>query len=356
MNWRGILSTVVIAAVVFSSCNKDEEPQQEDFDKGALLVNLSGNIILPSLNQFSSELNDLNDEVAQLSQSTSAQDFQNVRNLWKSAYITWQTVKIFDFGPIRNNGFKGAIGTYPVDTTDINANISSGSYSLVTASNADAVGLPSLDYLLYRVGALDSIQSNANCRTYIQNVVDKMVNETNTVVNGWSTYESTFNASTGTSSTSGFSLFINEFNRDYELAKTAKVGIPLGKQSLDIQMPEYIEARYSGISFDLLQENIIALQKVYNGYSFDGSSSGMSCDDYLLHLERSNLDNTINTNFIQIINKVEGFTNSFEVAMETNTSECDELYLMLQQQVVNIKTDMTSAFGVLITYQDNDGD
>lgn len=356
MNWRAILSTVVVVSLVFSSCNKDDEPQQEDFDKGAMLVNLSGNIILPAINQFGIELNDLNDEVAQLSQNTSAQDLEDIRNLWKSTYLTWQTVKIFDFGPIRDNGFKGATGTYPVDTTDINANISSGSYSLVTAANADAIGLPSLDYLLYRVGALDSIQSNPICRTYIQDVVEKMVNETNTVISGWGTYESTFNASTGTSSTSGFSLFINEFNRDYELAKTAKVGIPLGKQSLDIQMPEYIEARYSGFSFDLLRASIVALQKVYNGYSFNGSSSGISCDDYLLHLDRSNLDNTINTNFNQIIDKIDSFSNSFEVAMESNTTECDELYLKLQQQVVNIKTDMTSAFGVLITYQDNDGD
>ena len=357
MNWRTILCGVLVSSVVLSSCDKEEDdPQQQDFDKGALLVNLSGNIILPSLNQFSSALNALNDEVAQLSQNTTAQDLQNVRDSWKSAYLTWQTVKIFDFGPIRDNAFKGATATYPVDTSDIDANISSGSYTLGTAANADAIGLPSLDYLLYRASALDSIQSNPTCRSYIQDVVEKMVNETNTVISGWGTYESTFNASTGTSSTSGFSLFINEFNRDYELAKNAKVGIPLGKQSLDIQMPEFIEARYSGTSFELLKESIVALQKVYNGNSFEGNTAGTGCDDYLLHVERSALDNTIDGNFTNIINKVDGFSTSYEVAMETNTTECNELYLMLQQQTVNIKTDMTSAFGVLITYQDNDGD
>ena len=42
--------------------------------------------------------------------------------------------------------------------------------------------------------------------------------------------------------------------------------------------------------------------------------------------------------------------------MASNQSELDELYNLIQQQVVNLKTDMTSAFGVLITYQDNDGD
>lgn len=356
MNWKALLWGAVITVVVFSSCKKDEEQTTEDFDKGALLINLSGNIILPSLDQFSNDLNSLNEGVAQFNQNTTAQELESVRESWKAAYLTWQTVKIFDFGPVRDNGFKGATGTYPVDTTDINSNIASGSYVLGTASNADAIGLPSLDYLLYRAGALDSIQSNPNCAGYIQDVVSKMLNETNSVINAWAGYESTFNSSTGTSSTSGFSEFINEFNRDFELAKTAKVGIPLGKQSLDIQMPEYLEARFSGFSFELLRESITSLREVYNGNSFTSNTAGVGCDDYLLHLERSTLDNTIDDGFAAIINKVDSFSTTFENAMETNTAACDELYLLLQQHVVHIKTDMTSAFGVLITYQDNDGD
>lgn len=356
MNFRTLFIGAVAVTLTMSACKKDEEEEEQSFDKKSLLVNLSGNIILPSLNQFDAELSSLNDAIVDLDQSATQQNLESVQNSWKSAYLTWQTVKIFDFGPIRDIGFKGATGTYPVDTADINANIASGSYSLGTAANADAIGLPSLDYLLYRVGALDSIQNNPNCLTYITDVVNKMISETSTVLSGWSTYEAEFNASTGTSSTSGFSLFINEFNRDYELAKTAKVGIPLGKQSLEIQMPEYLEARYSGLSFDLLRESIVALQKVYNGNSFSGNNAGVGCDDYLVHLERSSLDNTIDGNFSAIINKVDSFSTTFEVAMQNNVSACDELYLMLEEQVVNIKTDMTSAFGVLITYQDNDGD
>lgn len=356
MKLKTLILGALSAAFVLSACKKDEPDETESFDKAALLTNLSGNIIVPSLNQFDTDLSTLNDDITDLEQSTTMANLETVRESWKSAYLTWQTVKIFDFGPIRDNAFKGATGTYPVDTADINANISSGSYSLGTAANADAIGLPSLDYLLYRAGALDSLQNNANCIQYIKDVVQKMISETNTVISGWSTYEAEFNASTGTSSTSGFSLFINEFNRDYELAKNAKVGIPLGKQSLDIQMPEFIEARYSGFSFELLKESITALRKVYNGNSFNGGNSGQGCDDYLVHLERTSLDNTIDGNFGAIINKVDAFSSTFEVAMNNNVSACDELYLLLQQQVVNIKTDMTSAFGVLITYQDNDGD
>jgi len=39
-----------------------------------------------------------------------------------------------------------------------------------------------------------------------------------------------------------------------------------------------------------------------------------------------------------------------------NPQSLDNLYVKMQNLVVSIKTDMSSAFGVLITYQDNDGD
>jgi predicted lipoprotein len=357
MNWKIIATLSIIGSLSIASCDKEEEPDATaDFDKKTLLANLSDNIILPSINQFKTDLIGLSSKVSQLDENTSQQDLEEIRLAWKSAYLTWQTVKIFDFGPIRMNAFKSATGTYPVDTSDINNNIASGSYELGTAGNTDAIGLPALDFLLYKNGALEQIQSNGDYRTYIRDVVNKMNNETDIVLSGWDSYTNEFKESTGTSSTSGFSIFINEFNRDYELAKNAKVGIPLGKQSLGIQQPEFIEARYSGISFELLEESIVALQKVYNGDSFENNESGVGCDDYLIHLDRSALDNKIDDTFSDIKNKVAAFNESFESAIFNNADDCDELYLMLQQHTVNIKTDMTSAFGVLITYQDNDGD
>lgn len=354
-----VLYTVLIGVslgILFNSCNKDEEDPQEEFDKNALATNLSTNVIIPSIDEFNNNIVDLQTSFTTFKNDNNQQNLDVLRDSWKQAYLTWQTVKIFDFGPIRDIGMKGAVATYPVDTNDIQNNIASGSYSLSTAANADAIGLPALDYLLYRAGALDSLQSNPNCVTYVEDLIDKMVSESNAIKSEWSSYKSTFNESTGTSSTSAFSLFINEFNRDFELAKTAKVGIPLGKQSLDVPLPEYIEARYSGISLELLEESLIALRKVYNGDTFSGGSSGTGLDDYLIHLERNELDNTIDSGFSEMINKTQSFNITFEEALDSNTSGLNELYLMLQSHVVHIKTDMTSAFGVLITYQDNDGD
>jgi len=344
-----IATTAVLILGTAVSCKPDPDPTP-DFDKGSLLVNIADNQITPALNDFDAKIGTLESDYQVFQANQNASNFETVRNSWRNAYLSWQAVKIFDFGPFRDYALKGATGTFPSDTTKINNNITSGSYNLGTAENTDAIGLSSLDYLFYRNDALNLLINNANATQYGLDVIQKMKTEIAAVKSQWSGYRNTFVAATGTETTSSFSQLVNEFNRDYELAKNAKLGIPIGKQSLDIALPEYIEARYSGISLDLLEANIIALKNVYTG------GNGVGFDDYLLHLDRSALNNSINANFDGILAKINTFTGTLETEIQSNWSELNDLYTLLHGQVVYLKTDMTSAFGVLITYQDNDGD
>lgn len=347
----GFAAVVFMSSLLIVSCKKDkEEDGATDFDKASLLSNLADNIILPGLGDFSSKVNDLESSYSTFRANRTAPNLEDVRTKWKAAYLSWQTVKIFDFGPIRDNGFKGATGTYPTDTVKIDNNVTNGGYNLASAANVDAIGLPSLDYMLYRVDALNYFIGNDPYATYAYDVIQKLKSETNTVVSAWSSYKSTFVSSTGTESTSAFSLLVNEFCRDYELAKNSKLGIPLGKQSLGIQLPEYIEARRSGFSFDIQKASVTSLANVFHG------GSGVGFDDYLIQLERSTLASGISTRFSDIRTKIESFSGTLEQEMSNNINELDNLYVLYQSQVVSIKTDMSSAFGVLITYQDNDGD
>ncbi|MDG1334302.1 MAG: imelysin family protein [Crocinitomicaceae bacterium] len=356
MNRIQRISILLVLAVVSmaSSCNKPEETPE--FDKASLLVNFSDNLIAPSLSMLKMAVDQMEADFVEFQSNPTQANLDVLRNSWKEAYLTWQTVKPFDFGPIRDYGFKAATGTYPSDTAKIESNIAVGSYTLGSASNIDAIGLHSLDFLLHRADALSYFTGDANYMTYTSDVIAKLKSETDAVTSAWAAYAPTFKESTGTETTSGFSQLVNEFNRDYELVKVAKLGIPIGKQSLGIQMPEYLEARNSGIALDLLRQNVLALEQYYKGNSFSTGQSGVGFDDYLLHLERSALDGTIADNFSAILAKVDSFSGTMENEMNSNPQGLDELYTLMQGQVVSLKTDMTSAFGVLITYQDNDGD
>ncbi|MCH2225045.1 MAG: imelysin family protein [Crocinitomicaceae bacterium] len=350
-----LMLSMGLVLMTASNCNKPPVEAAE-FDKSALLTNIANNCIIPSLADFEDKINVLEADYITFQGDRTDANLTVVKESWKQAYIRWQTVKMYDFGPLRNIGFKGAASTFPTDTTQIDNNIVDGTYNLASADNADAIGFPSLDYLLYKNDALNHFTTNENYTTYGLDIIQKMKSEISSITSSWTGYKTTFIASTGTETTSAFSELINEFNRDYELAKNAKIGIPLGKQSLGIQLPDYIEARKSGISFELLRESISSIQKLYNGDYFNSSTSDQGFYEYLKHLERDDLADAINTRFNDILNKIDSFSGTFEDEMSSNVSGLDELYSLIQGQVVNLKTDMTSAFGVLITYQDNDGD
>ncbi len=346
-----IFAIFLLAGGLLISCKKKkvEEPDAV-FNKKELLINLADNVIMPAMSSFQSSIVALEIELTSLENTPTLGQFDNFKNAWKSAYLSWQHIKIFDFGPIKNAGFKSATATYPCDSVKIINNIQSGAYNLSSIENIDAIGLTSMDYLLYQNNALADYQSTTNYRLYVRAVVDKLLNETNQVKSAWDAYRATFVESDGTASTSAFSLLVNEFTRDFELAKNAKLGIPIGKQSLGILRPEYLEVRRSDFSLALLKESVVALKNTYLG------ASGKGFDDYLIFLEKTSLNQSIVGNFDQSINGLAAISTDFETAMTTNFSDLNNVYLIMQNQVVNIKTDMPSAFGVLITYQDNDGD
>lgn len=345
----------LLISVLVISCKKKNEDDVVDFDKGAMLTNMADNNIIPAYTEFYNQIVELETAYSQFELDRSSINLELVRDRWKSAYLSWQAVKMFEFGPAMTIGLKGAIGTFPSDTAQIEANVSSGIYDLASLMNVDAIGLSSLDYLLYQQNALADFNSGNNYITYGNDVIQKMKNEALYVKNSWSTYRSTFISSTGNESTSAFSMMVNDYCQDYEEAKTAKLGIPIGKQSLGIQMPEYIEARFSGFSFPILRKSISSLSDVYLGNSLSGAS-GIGFDDYLIALDKSTLNTTIQTRFSNILTKIDAFGGTLESEMSSNATGLEELYQLIAGQVVYLKTDMTSSFGILITYQDNDGD
>lgn len=348
-----IFGLFVSALFLITACNKDKN--KDEFDKAALLQNFADNIIQPRYADFKTKIDSLEILFIAFQSNPTEAKFEDLKAQWKACYLSFQRVKTFDFGPAMNTGFKGAIGTFPTDTTQISSNIAAGTYNLATATNADAVGLAALDFLFYQTDAYLKITTSQFYSQYCLDVIQKMKAETDAVVNAWNTFKSTFIASTGNESTSMFSMLVNDFCQDWEEAKAAKLGIPLGKYSLGIQRPEYIEARYSGYSLLILKASLSSIAEIYSGIGTNGQD-GIGFDDYLIALDKSTLNNTIKTKFQTIDGLFSPFNSTLEIELTQNQTALENLFNAISEQVIFIKTDMTASFGILITYQDNDGD
>ena len=114
---------------------------------------------------------------------------------------------------------------------------------------------------------------------------------------------------------------------------------------------QYIQAPYSKISLDILKANIVQIKNLFEARSSDARNN-IGFDDYLKALDRNALSEEIVSELNAVIGSFDGLPADLRMAIEQNPQELEDLYQKMHALVVHFKTDMTSAFSVLITYQD----
>ena len=102
-----------------------------------------------------------------------------------------------------------------------------------------------------------------------------------------------------------------------------------------------------------------AIEVFYNGSNNDGVE-GIGLDDYLISLgaeyNEGTLNDAIKAQFAACRNKLDAIPKPLKESLTSNKANVDEAVKELQRLIILFKADIPSATGVLITYQDNDGD
>ncbi len=347
---------IIAICILFASCRDKMGGMKDDtFKKTELLSQLADNYILPEYASLQSHVDEIVTSWNAFENQPSETKLDSIRALWKRAYIRFQYVKMFDFGPGMNQNLAMSLGTFPTDTLAIETNIKTGNYNLTSISNYDAIGFPALDYLLFSKNAYTDITTTLNRKVYVREVILKMKAEIDKTCTEWNTYRSAFVDGTSNASTSPFSLVVNNYIHDYETLKWTKLGYPLGANSGNVKNPALLEAGKSGIGKELLRANVLALQQIYLGKGSNGKD-GKSMHDYLLALAKTTTATTIETNWGVFLTQIDELPTSLETALNTDTQKMIDLYNAIHFNTIALKTDMVSAFGILITYSDNDGD
>ena len=348
----------------------------EDYDKLSLLTNLADNYIIPSLDAYKSKIITLNIHVDSFIVNPNISNLTLLRTNWEEALLNWQDIGFLDFGPSEYILLRKQTNTFPIDTTELNNFISLADWNLDYASSYDSKGLQALDYLLFKPGYTDSelityFQNNTNAKNYLKAVAEDLNQNINFVTNQWVSYREDFindfevtqsNFSTN-SQGSSISNIINALCLHYEFyVRRGKVGLPLGVFNgfSQLELPELVECYYSGKSTQNLVRSINSLRKYVTGSSYLNNDNGLGLDDYMdfVNAEQSTqqLSTVIDNQFLTILGEVNNINGPLSEEIINNKSQITQTYQELQQLVPYIKVDMTSALGVLITYQDNDGD
>lgn len=352
------LIPVLVAGMLFSSCGDDKSlTNKVDFDREAMLTNWIDNIIVPAFDNLAQEANALQTSTSDFYKKADQVSLQNLQSQFLKTYSAFQQIKAFEVGPSEDVSLRASLNTYPADSAKINSNIQNSVTSIGSASNLVARGFPAIDYLLYSPNV---DLSEAKTQAYLELLVNDIASLVNSVNTAWKSERSTFINASGTDLGSSLGQMVNAINKDYEIIKNAKIGFPAGKKTLGKPYPETCEAFYSGHSIALAIINIEAIQKFYQGVYFDESQKGLSLEDYIIELgtttDNGKLDVVINSQFDEAVSLLQNITTPLSDAVINDADAVSDAYLAIQQNVRYLKVDMPSAMGVLITYQDNDGD
>jgi uncharacterized protein len=370
-NLKGSHLMLATLLLFFIACKPSKESKDDNlmlFDKEAMLKHYSLNLILSAYNQCSIQLSKLQQSIVSYKAAPTASAFLAIRAAFDTAYVSYQHCALYEFGPAETIQLRLNMNVFPTDTVQIKNNISNGTYDLNAANNLDAKGFPALDYLLFLKGS--NLQSSFNAFAndnlaekrlqYLERAAQDMQVKI-TFVNGeWrSNYKNTFNASLDASIGSALGNLINQLNYELEQVKNLKLGIPLGKKTLGVVQPHLSEALYSERSIALLKANLANIENVYYGKNQSGAD-GLGIDDYIIALNSqyngSTLSNAIRNQLNAVNTQLATLQSPIALAVVNENAKVNNLYIEIQKLVVLLKSDLPSALGVVITYQDGDGD
>jgi hypothetical protein len=358
----------LIGLVIFSGCDPDENEVQIDFDRSAYLQHLGDEIIVSEYAQMVQVSTDLQEACNQLTLDPTESQVIATRAILKEVYLQWQRIAYFDFGPASGRALSETINSFPTDGEKIELAIYNENWTPGTPLSLDNMGLPGLDYLLFGSGSAaataQAMVDNPLRASHVSRMIDFLVSEINAVYASWTgSYLETFKAADGTEMGSSMGEVLNAFNRVFEgSVRKNKLGLPSGISTFSQTIrPDLVEAPYAADwSVDLLYEAMVMADIIYHGNEKNATDAAIGLDDYLNALGEVDYGTVLN-------NDIQG---QLEVAMEsvltlqdplalyvtTNQQDAFDVYANLQALVVLWKVDMMSALGIIITYQDNDGD
>ena len=348
------MTALMLLVIACSDGDNSEAAPESDFDKTAMLTSYADNLIIPGYTGLQQQLQKLETSLNTFLAAPTDANQQALKPVFKEAYLQFQRVSVFQMGPAEGVLLNNFLNTFPAEATAIENNISAGTYNLEVNSATNQQGFPALDYLLFSDQAVQKYNgaTGAYRKKYMQDIVARMKTLVNTVLTNWqNTYRAQFISNTKADVGSPIGFLVNQFAYELDQLKGPRIGWPYGKQSGGTLFPEKTEAYYSGISGALAVENLTSLKKAYTG-----GDSGKGISDYLVALKKEQLNTDVLKQFDVTIDKLKAIPDPLAASFTSHKDSVDAAYREVQNLLTLMKTDVASATGVRITYQDSDGD
>ncbi len=360
------LFVLLSICLVLGSCSDSGSGQDpsDTFNQGEMLENMADNLIVPGFQSLETQVGLLDQSLDAFVQSPSTNTLDAAQSQWESAFMTWQSANSYNFGPgDRSLGtLEVLLGTFPVNTANIEANITDPSFDLNSSFALDIRGFLAIEYLLFGTSddaaVVTQFTNSAARGTYLQTLSENLVSTVQDVNTEWATFSSSFVSQTGTDVGSSTTILFNNFASGFESLKNFKVGLPAGKRPGQTQAePEQVEALYSAKSLEAIEAHLNTIENIWRGRSSSGQD-GLGFVEYLNSVEGGPA--LVSATEAQLTAARAALSAVPDLSLSQNISQnitaVETLHTELQKLTRFFKSDMASLLGLSITFNSGDGD
>lgn len=354
----------LVASLSFHSCKDTDDTGTGDvFDRGLLLEQVANERILLAFSRFEGSVISLNQDIIAFTDTTDSLHLAQAQMAWKKAFIDFQAVRGFTFGP-GEQGLIGDInenlGTWPVDTTKVEQRIMASDHTM-NDFRRDTRGLIALEYLLFEPAALSHFQGPPGSLRidYLLTLSQDVLTWAQTQASAWTAYLPAFIADESKAAGSSVSELYNHWLQDFEGIKNFKIALPAGLRVGQTQAePQLVESRYAHMSVRSIKAHISHVEDLWYGNALNGSS-GIGFEDYLETVEGGELlKSETKAQWVTIHAELAKFqdTDDLAVLVIQDPQKVSALLNELQKMTRFLKSDLSSILGIAITYSSGDGD
>jgi len=379
-----LLITLCTVGISFLGCPSNDNTMDDPFgtfDRRAMLENIASNVIAPSFDEFSNKAVALDNAAGAFIASPSSSTLTAAQQAWLDVGLAWKAVEFYRIGPLDNNSTllasidSGSLDpsyrSVPADSVGIRNTLQAASTvdkAFVESLRPSYQGIPVLEYLLFSRNSDEEILARfttdadaAKYRSYLKTLTTSLTSRAATLQAGWAigtgTIHEEFVEADGRDIGSSLSMLVNDFSFLLDATHSEKLGRPLGLRNNGVKQPTRVEAYLSKQSVPFMLKNIEALQTMFQG---GASATGNGLDDLLDHMGAKygdvKLSEMIAGQFAKVKEAMQAMPSPLDQTAATNPELLQATYTEAKKLLVLVKVDMTNNLGVMITYQDNDGD
>jgi predicted lipoprotein len=330
-----------------------------------LLERWSTELIVPLYADFEQRSESVAASVEALCEAPSETTLTAARAAWQDARAPFKRAEVFAFGPYSRPEFRigPKIDSWPARPQEVEEWIA-GTSPVDPATLAELgvwhKGLPVIEYFLYSPEASAQLAEARRCE-YLRSTAAELVNRARELHLAWAPEGGDFAgqlSGAGRTSTAWRSLrdafgeVVNRMGFTLENVRRDKLGRPLGDMTGGSVLPNETESRFSGRAVRDILDNLAGIEVLFFG---DASRGLPGVSSYAIERGRN-----FDEQFRVALDAARAALDSIDVplgeAVSTEADRVREASTRLGELQSLIQTELISALGLSLNFNDNDGD